>query len=133
MENRSEPGVFPDLSRRENQIMEAIYARSEATASQVLEAIPNASSRTAVRTMLTILVKKGLLKHRREGREYVYVPVRKKAQAAESILNRVLNTFFDGSLEKAVAAQLDGAAPRPSDSELKEIERLIREARTTKS
>ena len=129
MSKTSEPGVFPDLSRRENQIMEAIYARGEATATDVLEAIPNAPTRTAVRTMLTILVKKGLLKHRRVGREYVYTPTRKKTQAAQSILNRVLNTFFDGSLEKAVAAQLDGASSKPSDSELAEIEKLIREAR----
>ena len=109
--------------------MEAIYARGEATATDVLDAIPNPPTRTAVRTMLTILSKKGLLKHRREGREYVYTPTRKKTQTAKSVLNRVLDTFFDGSLEKAVATQLDGAATKPSDAELAEIERLIREAR----
>jgi BlaI family penicillinase repressor len=129
MAKTSEPGVFPDLSRRENQIMEAIYARGEATATDVLDTIPNAPTRTAVRTMLTILVKKGLLKHRREGREYVYMPTRKKTQAAKSVLSRVLDTFFDGSLEKAVASHLDGSAKQPSDDELAEIEKLIREAR----
>ena len=129
MSKPSEPGVFSDLSRRENQIMEAIYARGEATATDVLGAIPSPPSRTAVRTMLTILVNKHLLKHRREGREYVYTPTRKKVQAAKSVLNRVLDTFFDGSLEKAVATHLDGATSRPSDSELAEIEKLIREAR----
>lgn len=109
--------------------MEAVYGRGEATASEVLEAIPNAPTRTAVRTMLMILVDKGLLKHRREGREYVYVPTRRKAQAGKRILSRVLNTFFDGSLEKAVAAQLSGSGRKPTDAELAEIEKLIQLAR----
>ncbi len=109
--------------------MEAIYGCGEATATDVLNRIPNAPTRTAVRTMLTILEKKGLLKHRREGREYVYTPTRKKIQAAKSVLSRVLDTFFDGSLEKAVATHLDGDAKPPSDAELAEIEKLIREAR----
>ena len=109
--------------------MEAIYGLGEATASQVLGEIPNAPTRTAVRTMLTILVDKGLLKHRREGREYVYTPTRKKSLAGKSILSRVLNTFFDGSLEKAVAAQLSGSGKKPTDLELAEIEKLIQQAR----
>ena len=124
-----EPGVFSDLSRRENQIMEVIYARGEATVTDVLGGLPKAPTRTAVRTMLTILEKKGLLKHRRAGREYVYSPTRKKALAGRSVLSRVLDTFFDGSLEKAVASHLDGGSKAPSDAELAEIERLIREAR----
>ena len=127
--SQAEPGVFSDLSRRENQIMEAIYARGEATASAVLESIPNPPTRTAVRTMLTILVDKGLLTHRRDGREYVYQPTRKKSQAGKSVLSRVVNTFFDGSLEKAVAAQLSGSGSKPTEAELREIEKLIREAR----
>ena len=109
--------------------MEAIYARGEATANQVVEAIPNPPTRTAVRSMLTILANKGLLKHHKEGREFVYTPTRKKTHAAKNVLARVLNTFFDGSLEKAVAASLSGASNQMSDSELAEIERLIREAR----
>ena len=109
--------------------MEAVYGRGEATASQVLAAIPNAPTRTAVRTMLTILVDKGQLRHRREGREYVYTPTRKKLQAGKSILSRVLNTFFDGSLEKAVAAQLSGTGKKPTEDELVEIEKLIQQAR----
>ncbi len=125
----SKPGVFTDLSRRENQIMEAIYARGEATATQVLAALPDPPSRTAVRTMLTILTKKGLLAFRKEGREYVYKPTRQKAQAGKSVMTRVLRTFFDGSLEKAVAAQLSGSASKPSDAELAQIEELIRKAR----
>jgi len=124
-----EPGVFPDLSRRENQIMEAIYARGEATATEVVDTIPHPPSRTAVRSMLTILANKGLLKHRKEGREFVYIPTRKKTQAAKSILSRVLDTFFDGSLEKAVAARLNGSSDSLSDNELAEIEKLIRQAR----
>lgn len=110
--------------------MEAIYGRGEATATQVVESLPDPPSRTAVRTMLTILAKKGLLTHRREGREYVYTPTRKRSVAGQSVLARVLNTFFDGSLEKAVAAQLTGDSNKPSEAELDQIEALIQQARS---
>lgn len=126
---KGETVVFPQLSRRESQIMEAIYSRGEGTATDVLGALPDPPSRTAVRTMLSILVQKKLLRHRREGREYVYSPTRKKSQAGSSVLTRVLKTFFDGSLEKAVASQLSGSGKKPSEAELNQLEELIRQAR----
>ncbi|MDB5172957.1 MAG: transcriptional repressor, CopY family [Phycisphaerales bacterium] len=109
------------LSKRERQIMDAIWARGEATVSQVIEAIPEPPTRTAVRTMLTILERKGHVNHRKDGRQFIYRPSRPRAQTARTALRRVLQTFFEGSLERAVAARLsDRAAPMTAD----EIERL---------
>src|SRR6516225_59513 len=94
------------LSRRERQIMDIVYRRGHATAADVLADLPDPPSKTAVRTLLRILEAKGHLRHRQEGLAYVYLPSRPRVQAGRSALRRVLQTFFDGSLEKAVAAHL---------------------------
>src|ERR1700759_3070397 len=97
---------LPQLSKRERQIMDIIYAHGEANASRVLEEMPDDLSRAAVRTFLRILEEKGHLTHRREGREYVFRPTRARKQVGQSAFRRVLDVFFSGSLEKAVAAYL---------------------------
>jgi predicted transcriptional regulator len=117
------------LSRRERQIMDIVYARSEASALEVHGDLPDPPSRTAVRTLLRILEEKGHLKHRQEGMKYVYRPSRPRGRAGRSALRRVLRTFFDGSLEKAVAAHLGDPATAPSPEELERLAELIREAR----
>jgi predicted transcriptional regulator len=117
------------LSRRERQIMEIIYRRGRATASEVQADLPDPPSRTAVRTLLRILEDKGHLRHRQEGLAYVYLPSRPREQAARSALRRVLWTFFDGSLVNAVAAHL-GDARAISAADLERLADLIRQART---
>jgi predicted transcriptional regulator len=117
------------LSRRERQIMDVVYARGAASAADVHAALPDPPSRTAVRTLLRILEEKGHLRHRQEGLTYVYEPTRPRGHAGRSALQRVLQTFYDGSLEKAVAAHLnDGAAPLSAE-ELARLAQLIRQAR----
>src|SRR5688500_9140249 len=97
-----------EFSRRERQLMEIIYARGEASAAQVLEALPDPPSYSAVRALLAILVQKGQLKRRTEQGRCIYSPTRPRAKAGRSALVRVLETFYEGSLEKAVAALLRG-------------------------
>ena len=122
-------GPSPDpLSRRERQIMEIIYRRGQATAAAVVADLPDPPSKTAVRTLLRILEEKGHLKHRQEGLAYVYLPCQPRERAARSALRRVLQTFFEGSLEKAVAAHL-GDACAISAEELGRLADLIRQAR----
>jgi predicted transcriptional regulator len=123
----NEPGPL-HLSRRERQIMEAVYARGKASAAEVHRHLPDAPSRTAVRTMLGILEEKGHLKHTKRGREFVYEPTRPRQRVGQSVLRRVLETFFEGSIEKAVAAHLSDPASEATDEELKRLSRLIREA-----
>jgi predicted transcriptional regulator len=123
----------PDrLSRRERQIMDIVYARGEATAVDVGEGLPDAPSNTAIRTLLRILEEKGHLKHVERGRTYVYQPTRPRIRAGRSAFNRVLRTFFDGSLEKAVAAYFGDSAAKLSPDELQRLAELIEQARKNK-
>jgi len=117
------------LSRRERQIMDVVYARGGATAIEVLGNLPDPPSKTAVRTLLRILEEKGHLRHVERGREYVYQPTRKRLRAGRSAFQRVLATFFDGSLEKAVAAHLGDSAANLSAEELQRLSELIEQAR----
>jgi predicted transcriptional regulator len=117
------------LSRRERQIMDIVYARGEASAAEVHAGLPDAPSYSAVRALLAILVDKGHLKHRSEQGRYIYVPTRRRAQVGRSALRRVLDTFFEGSLEKAVAALLQGSDANLSPEELQRLGQLIEQAR----
>jgi predicted transcriptional regulator len=117
------------LSRRERQIMDVIYGSGQASAADVAQRIPDPPTRTAVRTMLRILEEKGHLKHRKQGREFIYQPTRPRRRAGQSALRGVLATFFEGSLEKAVAAHLADPATEPTPDELARLVRLIREAK----
>jgi len=118
-----------DLSRRERQILDIVYARGEATAAHVVEDMADPPSRTAVRTLLRILEEKGHLKHRKDGKTYVYRPRRARTQAGQSALRRVLQTFFSGSLEQAVAAHLADEQSSLEPEELQRMLDLIRQAR----
>lgn len=118
-----------ELSRRERQIMDVIYARGQATAGDVLADLPDPPSRTAVRTFLRILEDKGHLRHRKEGREFVYAPTKPRKRVGQSALRRVLTTFFGGSLQEAVAAHLADPGIQPTEQELAELSKLIEEAR----
>jgi predicted transcriptional regulator len=120
---------LPHLSRRERQIMDVIYARGEATATGVLEGLPDAPTRTAVRTLLRILEEKGHLKHSKRSREFVYHPTQQREKAGQSAFQRVLHTFFDGSLEKAVAAHLTDPDAEIPPEELRRLSSLIKQAK----
>src|SRR3954468_9738808 len=117
------------LSRRERQIMDIVYVRGGATAVEVASSLPDPPSKTAVRTLLRILEEKGHLKHVQRGREFVYQPTQPRLRAGRSAFHRVLQTFFEGSLEKAVAAHLADSAARLSPEELKRLSELIQQAR----
>ena len=117
------------LSRRERQTMDAVFQHEEASANQVVEAMADPPSRTAVRTFLRILVEKGHLNQRLVGREMFYRPTKPRQRAGQSALRRVVETFFNGSLESAFAAHLADSNADLSEDELKRLAALIREAR----
>lgn len=117
------------LSRRERQIMDAVFARGEASAKHVLEALHDPPSKTAVRTMLRNLVEKEWLTQRKVGRELFYKPTSSRKQVGQSAIRRVLTTFFDGSLQEAVSAHLADENVELSDDELRQLAGLIRQAR----
>jgi predicted transcriptional regulator len=117
------------LSRRERQIMDIVYAQGEASASDIHGALPDPPSYSAVRALLAILVNKGHLKHRSQKGRYIFSPTRRRAQVGRSALRRVVDTFFEGSLEKTVAAMLQGSDAKLSQAELKRLGQLIQQAR----
>jgi len=119
------------LSRREREIMDVIYGAPEgrATAAEVLEHLTDPPSYSAVRALLRVLEEKGHLRHEEDGPRYVFLPTVSRERARESALRQMLQTFFDGSTEHAVAALLDLSSTRLSDAELARLSQLIRDAR----
>ena len=121
--------AMAQLSRRERQIMDVLYRRGRATASEVLDGIPDPPSYSAVRAMLRLLEDKGIIAHEEDGPRYVYRPVVARDKALRSELKRVLRTFFDNSAEQAVAALLELDGKGLSKAELDRLAKLIDHAR----
>lgn len=117
------------FSRREQEIMEIIYRRGQATADQVLADLADPPSYSSVRALLTILEDKGHLRHNKVGKKYNYLPTQPCHQAAQHAVGKLIRTFFAGSAEKAVAALLDSSDVPLTDEQLQRMEELIRRAR----
>jgi predicted transcriptional regulator len=116
------------LSRRERQIMDVIYVASKATASEVVKALPDNLSNSTVRTLLRILVEKGQLKQKFDGQRYVYRPKRARPKAAQGELKRIVETFFDGSVEQALVGLLRSADVELNEDELNRLGKMIEKA-----
>jgi predicted transcriptional regulator len=121
--------ALASLSRRERQIMEVIYREGQATAGDVLAKMSDPPSYSSVRALLRVLENKGHLRHVVDGTRYVYLPTLTRDRAGRPALANVLETFFDGSAEKAVAALLDLSRAELSDDDLGRLSKLIEEAR----
>ena len=117
-----------DLSRRERQIMDAVFALGEATVNQVVDTIPSPPTPMAVRRMMHILEEKGHLRRRESGREVIYVPRQTKGKAGRLAFEQVLETFFGGSLEEALAAHLHSRKDQVSADERERLIALIEQA-----
>jgi BlaI family transcriptional regulator, penicillinase repressor len=119
----------PHLSRRERQIMDVLYRKGSATAAEVLESMPEPPSYSAVRALLRILEQKGHIRHEETDGRYVFIPTLARDKAKRSAIRHLVQTFFNGSSEEAVAALLDSSASKLSDSELDRLQELIDKAR----
>src|SRR5262245_12381326 len=117
------------LTRRERQIMDVLFRRGRAPAADVMEDLPGSPSYSTVSTPLRGLDEQGHVRHEEEGVRYVYMPAGRRHAARKSALKHLVDTFFDGSAEKAVAALLGGEATRVSSEELDRIAELIAKAR----
>ncbi len=117
------------LGARERQILDVIYQLGEASVAEVLAKLSEPPSYSAVRTMIRLLEKKGLLRHRQTGTKYLYRPTHSRESAARSAITHVMQTFFAGSATDAMAAILDVSATKLSNDEFQRIEQLIDQAR----
>ena len=119
----------PLVSRRERQILDVLFRRREATASEIQADMPDAPGYSAVRALLRILEEKGHVRHVADGLRYVYLPVVGAEAARRSALRHVLDTFFEGSAAGAMAALLGEDGGKLSAEELGRMEALIAKAR----
>jgi predicted transcriptional regulator len=117
------------LSRRERQIMEIVYRRGEATASEILEELDDPPSYSTVRALLRILVDKQHLLHREQGPRYVYTPIVSRQNARSGAVAQVVDTFFDGSASQLVASLLGNPNTKITREELDTLSALIASAR----
>ena len=117
------------LTRRERQIMDILFRRGRATAAEVMAELPGDPSYSTVRTQLRVLEEKGHVRHEESGLRYVYVPVVTRQAARKSALRHLVDTFFEGSAEQAVAALLGGEGSRLSDEEIDRIAALVEKAK----
>ncbi|HLH03432.1 MAG TPA: BlaI/MecI/CopY family transcriptional regulator [Bryobacteraceae bacterium] len=117
------------LSRRERQIMDVLYRRGRATVAEILEALPDPPSYSAVRAMLRVLEEKKHIRHEEKDLKYVYLPVVPRDKARRSAVAHLLETFFDNSPEQAVATLLNVSARDLTDEDFDRLTALIEQAR----
>ena len=121
---------YEALSARQRQIMDAVHRSDEgATVAEIREHLPDPPSDSAIRTMLMRLEDAGYVQHDREGRRNRYHPAGSRAEARDSALSRLLDTFYRNSPVQAVAAILDRSVDELTEDELSELEAMVREAR----
>jgi len=123
--------VLNRLPPKERQIVDLLYQRGAMTASEVVEALPEKLSGSAVRTMLRRLEDKGAVRRSDSERGYVYAPALADQTARKSALSEVVRVFFNGSPTSAASALL-GMSDRIDDQELDALEKMIAEARKAK-
>ena len=108
--------------------MDIVYRMGRATAAEVQEAMPEGPGYSATRALLRILEEKGHLRHEQEGLKYVFLPTVARSKARRSALKRVVETFFGGSPELAMAALLDMSDTKLPPEEFERLAKLIKDA-----
>ena len=123
------PELTADLSRRERQIMDVLFALGQATVSDVLERIPDPPSYSAVRATMRTLEDKGHVIHQQDGPRYVYKPTVEQDSARSAALKHLVRTFFNGSAEHAAAALLGMSDTRVDTDTLSRLTAQVNRAR----
>lgn len=118
-----------ELSRRERQIMDALYRLGRASAADIREALTHPPTYTAVRTHLTLLQEKGLVRFDSDGTRYIYEPTVPREAMARTVMKGVLRTFFENSVEKVVATLIDQDDKPLSNAQLDRLAAMIEQAR----
>jgi len=122
------PPSHDRLSRREREIMNAVFAqKNKASAEDIRARLTNPPSYSAVRAMLVRLEKKGYLRHQEDGLRYVYSATTTHTAARRAALQQYLRTFFEGSLGQMMTALVRNEAW--TDEELDALRGEIERAR----
>jgi len=121
------------LSKRERQIMEALYLLRGGGVSDVRRTLVDPPSYSAVRTTMNILVRKGFLEASKEGRRYRYAPVISAERARRSAVRHLLKTYFDGSVRDAVMGLVNAGGDNLSEDDYRALSAMIRQVRRKES
>jgi predicted transcriptional regulator len=122
--SRRKPPPAEKLSRREREIMDALFALgNRASAEEIRARMPHPPGYSAVRAMLTRLETKGHIRHIEEGLRYIYSATTSPATARKAALQQYLRVFFGGSLGQMMTALL--TQERWTDEELDAIQSEI--------
>ncbi|QDT06458.1 Penicillinase repressor [Rubripirellula lacrimiformis] len=124
--------VRAELSRRERQIVDILFKVEEASAASIRAVMPDPPSDATVRTILRILEQKGVVKHRRDGKRFLYCVCKSKSGEGKSAIRRVLDIFYGGSVEQALAAHLSDPKANLDTEQLQRLRRLIDDAASQK-
>ena len=122
------PELTADLSRRERQIMDVLFALGQGTVNDILDRIPDPPSYSAVRATMRVLEEKGHAEHLQDGPRYLYRPVVAQENARKAALGHLVRTFFGGSAELAAAALL-GVNRRLSEADIRRLADRVEAAR----
>jgi len=120
------------LTQRERQIMDVLYRLGKATVGEVIKDLAGEPNYSTVRAQLGVLEEKGHVRHEEVGLRYVYSPIVPRHAVRQTALRHIVDTFFEGSTHKVVAALLGGESATVSDEELDRISELVRKARKGK-
>jgi len=120
---------YAGLSRRERQIMDIVYQQGSTSVNDVIEHMADPPSYSSVRALMNVLKDKKHLKTKKDGVRYLYLPTRPRNNAGRPALKRVVETFFDNSVEKAVAALIKSSDTNLSQEELDRLADLINQAK----
>ena len=112
--------------------MEILYRNGKASAAEVQAAMPDGPGYSAVRALLRILEEKGHIRHEEKGGKYIYLPAVSRTFAQRSAMRRLVDTFFEGSVEKAVVAFLSPGSSKLGEEELRRLEQLVEKTRKEK-
>lgn len=118
-----------ELTKRERQIMDVIFKLGKANVAEIMANIPDSPSNSAIRRLVSILVEKGFLKHEWQGPKYVYSPTVDPSSVRETELERITDTFFEGSPVETVAALLDISSQKLSEEDFDRLSEIIEAAR----
>ena len=118
-----------ELSRRERQIMDLLYRTGRATAGEIMAGLPGSPTSSTVRTQLRVLERKGHVRHEDDGHRFVFYPTRPRREVRRTALRHLVETFYEGSAEKVVAAVLGGEGTKVSEEALARIAAMIDQAR----
>ena len=116
-------------SERELEILKVLWELGEASVRDVHQRLAPSGELhfNTVQTLMRIMEEKGLVKHRTEGRTFVYSPRFSRDQSASRFLERV----FDGAADELVLSLL--RSERIAPQELEKMQAMIEEARRRKT